>query len=462
MAGLVDLDELALRCRDEQARSYIEEAVSCYKAGAFRSCIVSTWNAVVFDYLHKLRELEMSGDDNAKKRLEEFETIRHGGESKLKAALDFERELLNVATADFELLGPLEKEDLLRLQKDRSRCAHPSMQSVEEPYQPTAELARTHLRNAVEIMLSREPVQGKAVFDLICSEIKSPSFPKNPEDAQKYLSSGPLVRARKVLIRNLLIGITKSYLADSLPPEELTRQLAALIAIFRMYPVSGEEILGQNLVTILTSTSDENLQRLLRFVSRLPLLWDSLNWATRHRLQQYAKMVNHPALLQSLVYAIPFAPLKTEAAARLGDLSDEDFGKLVERMKDPLLVSHAIGRFLNAVSYVHAKQLIESIILPLATQMTPEDLRKALQAVHQNRQIAGAWGIPEALVGLYNDTAALRPNTTGDWQTMLSSVESIFGAAFVTDSFKVIADRMHEDALWPLPTPSVSEDNQTQ
>ena len=39
---LVDLDELVLKCRSDQARAYIAEAVACYKAGAFRSCIVAT------------------------------------------------------------------------------------------------------------------------------------------------------------------------------------------------------------------------------------------------------------------------------------------------------------------------------------------------------------------------------------------------------------------------------------
>jgi hypothetical protein len=77
--GLIDLDELVLRCRDEQARQYIEEAVACYKAGAYRSCIVSTWVAVVYDYIHKLRELEMTGDKNARRKIEEYEKIRAGG-----------------------------------------------------------------------------------------------------------------------------------------------------------------------------------------------------------------------------------------------------------------------------------------------------------------------------------------------------------------------------------------------
>src|SRR5688500_6811468 len=62
---LADIDELVLKCRDDEARKYIGEAVASYKAGAFRACIVMTWIAVVYDFLYKLRELELSGDKHA-------------------------------------------------------------------------------------------------------------------------------------------------------------------------------------------------------------------------------------------------------------------------------------------------------------------------------------------------------------------------------------------------------------
>jgi hypothetical protein len=65
---LVDIDELALKCRDEAARSYIAEAVQCYKSGAYRSCVVATWIAVVFDIVYKLRELDLTGDKRAPSR----------------------------------------------------------------------------------------------------------------------------------------------------------------------------------------------------------------------------------------------------------------------------------------------------------------------------------------------------------------------------------------------------------
>ncbi|ENV52103.1 hypothetical protein L292_1654 [Acinetobacter junii CIP 107470 = MTCC 11364] len=70
---LSDLDELVLKCRDQKAKSYIREAVACYKAGAFRSAIVSTWIAVSFDILDKLKELSLAGDKEAERQIESFD-----------------------------------------------------------------------------------------------------------------------------------------------------------------------------------------------------------------------------------------------------------------------------------------------------------------------------------------------------------------------------------------------------
>jgi hypothetical protein len=66
---LADLDELVLKCRDERAKSYIAEAVACYKVGAFRSSIVACWIAICFDVIDKLRELASPGTQKLRKKL---------------------------------------------------------------------------------------------------------------------------------------------------------------------------------------------------------------------------------------------------------------------------------------------------------------------------------------------------------------------------------------------------------
>src|SRR3972149_2280590 len=122
--SFLDLDELILLCRNENAKNTIHDAVQCYKAGSFRQAIVATWIALVYDIIHKLQELELTGDANAARYLEQYEKIRKAGD--IRGSLEFEKNILRVARDEFELITDIEYVDLIRLQEDRNRCAHPA------------------------------------------------------------------------------------------------------------------------------------------------------------------------------------------------------------------------------------------------------------------------------------------------------------------------------------------------
>src|SRR5215468_10091880 len=98
--SLEDLDELVLRCRTEEGRKYITEAVTCYKAGAYRACIVATWVAVVYDLISKIRDLALSGDAEAQRLVEDLNKwqplIAQGNQDAIKKSLDLEREIVDV------------------------------------------------------------------------------------------------------------------------------------------------------------------------------------------------------------------------------------------------------------------------------------------------------------------------------------------------------------------------------
>lgn len=445
MANLVDLDELALRCRDEQARQYIDEAVRCYKAGAYRSCIVSTWNAVVFDYLHKLRELEMSGDKNAQLILENFEVIRTGGDSKLKEALDFERNVLEVAASGFELLTPLEKIDLKRIQDDRNRCAHPSMQSPEAPYHPTAELARSHMRNAVEILLEKEPVQGKAAFARICAEIKSMYFPENKDDAINHFRSGPLNRARKGLLRSLLCGITISFLNEELENDERKRQIAAIGAIIEMHRGVSEEIFRADMPQIFRRTDDKKLLILLLYCRRISFAWDVLDAATKGRVSRYLATVEEINLVLAIAYAMDIPELKDMALTRITSIPAKELCKIIAAKPLREYIPFAIDHFSGAGSYRSAEFLGQSLILPLSSLYTNKDINDILLAVKGNGQIWDAGGMPEILLNLLGKTLLLQSETTPAWQDLL-----IFLKDKRVDDYFVLEKKMSEVGMWPV------------
>jgi hypothetical protein len=271
----IDLDELIVRCRDKQAKKFIQEAVACYRAGAFRSCIVSTWNAVVFDFLHKLRELELLGNGEASSLLEQFEKVSSA--SKVKDLWQFELSIPDWALAKFELISPVEKSDIERLFEDRSRCAHPSMTSLEEPFEATAELARYHLRSAVTHLLQRPPVQGRSARERIFQDIKSDYFPTDPELATQYFQKSPLARARFSLIKDIVLGLTVSLLTESLPEDERLRQFSALNAISTIYPKEIGEILNTNLSNmIINKVNDANWDKVITYLGTVTA-WESLS-----------------------------------------------------------------------------------------------------------------------------------------------------------------------------------------
>ena len=286
----IDLDELILRCRDKLSRKFIQEAVSCYRAGAFRSCIVATWNAVVFDFLHKLRELELFGDTNAAKLLEEFDNLRSSGKQ-FRELWQFESRIPEIALTKFELISTVEKSDIERLFEDRSRCAHPSMTSLEEPFEATAELARYHLRSAVTHLLERPPVQGRAARERIFQDIKSEYFPVDSESAIKYLQKGPLARARFVLVKDIVIGLTKSLLLEELLENERSRQFSALNAVSSMYHQETREILNTQLSDIILSrVTDENWDKTIIYLGSISA-WDSLSEPCRLKAESYINKI---------------------------------------------------------------------------------------------------------------------------------------------------------------------------
>jgi hypothetical protein len=273
--AFIDLDELIVRCRDRQAKQFIKEAVACYKAGAYRSCIVATWNAVVFDFLHKLRELELLEDKEASKLLEQFGKL--SAEKKVKELWQFESDIPEKALKPFELISIVEMSDIKRLFEDRSRCAHPSMASLEEPFEATAELARYHLRSAVTHLLERPPVQGRAARDRIFQDIKSEYFPIDPELAIKYFQRGPLARARLTLIKDIIVGLTIHLLTEDFPEDERARQFSAIQAVSDMYPEKTREILNSKLSDIIINkVNDNNWDKVIIYLGKVNI-WDSLD-----------------------------------------------------------------------------------------------------------------------------------------------------------------------------------------
>lgn len=430
---LSDLDELVLKCRGDAARTYMREAVACYKSGAFRASIVATWIAVLYDFLDKLRELEMTGDAAAKTKLQEFESARAA--NNWKASLQFESTLLEVAEKQFELLSPLEVIDLNRLEEDRNRCAHPSMSSSSEPYRATAELARSHIKNTVNYLLQHPPVQGKAAFDRIMHDVQSDYFPTDSEKAVEFFRAGPLARARQPLVRNLVIVLSKTILGEVLKNLKRARMFAALNAIIEMYREQSEGVLRDLLPKLAAAQPDKSFYRVVFYIARVRGAWNFLGDAGQIKAANYIENAKDEDAYRFLPYAVQVPQLKPLAKKRLVNASAETLGRVIKNSKSGEYAELAVPIFKKAGSFRRAEALFEDLILPQAEYIPSSEAKKVLEAFCENNQIAYASRIPDLYIEFLQATDGLANELKPKWKQvheMIKKEEAIAGSTLST------------------------------
>lgn len=410
---LSDLDELILRCRDEKAKAYIAEAIACYRAGAFRACVVTTWIAVVFDFIHKLRELELAGDKQAQEKLQKLEEIQKRND--IRTSLEFEREVLDLAKDRFEFLSTLEYEDLKRLFNDRNRCAHPSMQSSDEPYQPSGELARYHLRNAVLYLLQQPPVQGKAALDRIWAEIRSEYFPVDVSKAIEHFKHGPLARAREPLIRAVIVGLTKNLLLEHLPAMERARQFSALKAVLQIYVGVGEKVLTEDLPKILQRVSDTEWVNVIEYVRYIPLAWDALGEPGRIKAYTFVASSPPEIVASAMENALHIPELRGPATKRIPELSTNTLAEQIRSGPLHEYVDVVIQRFAKARSFDEGNKLARLLLLPLAPVLTGGDVKQIVKVFLENSQLYGSSGTIDVIGEIFKQNRQFAEELKDVW-----------------------------------------------
>lgn len=438
---LIDLDELVIRCKDKVTKEYIKEAVLCYKAGAFRSCIVSTWNAVVFDYQYKLYQLKLAGDAAAKQELEQFEKCSSSND--YPKLLTFENNIPEKAQATYQFISSIEKEDLERLKHDRNRCAHPSIISIEEPFQPTPELARYHLRNAVMHLLQYPPVHGRVALDRIWNMIRSAGFPENYEEAIKVLKDSYLSRARKTFIDGVVIGLTKALLLSEIKEtKEQERMYAALQAVSHLHFEQFRTALSTKLPSIVDSVdTDKKWYEVFKYLHRMQV-WDLVNEGQRIKAKNLIKNINTlEAEKSAYVFFIALeSPDEIQACAleQLKKFQASSLTRLIEIIKEDkskirnyqsvtqviqIYKDEVVKRFINSQSYSGATFYGTELML-VTSWLNNEEIKAILQACHENDQILSAYKVSDVMENLFQENINTAQLLKNEWLLLREKIEN--------------------------------------
>ena len=379
---LSDLDELALRCRGENARQYIAEALSCYRASGYRAAVVMTWIAVVFDLIEKLKELSLSGDVAAKLLLDKFETyqkqIEEDNPQGVQSALRFERELIFEVRNKLQLFDHQVYVDLCRLREDRHQCAHPTFHRTDIHFTPSAEQARLHLRNAIVHVLSQPPVQGKAALNELRNLVSSRYFPESLEQAKIALQTGAFSRPSDALVKGFVDLLVFKFFEKDQPLKFSSKVVAALSAVIGMHRQVAEPRARLQINKISKSVEDSDFLGVALIALDVDDGWSYLDIPARDKVRYYIEKGPDSEVISLLKDALLRTELEIIAKTRIENMTVDQLSTAINTgLKEPA-ISRALSLLLSVRSWTQANEVFDKTILPLHIFLTPAHVRQVI------------------------------------------------------------------------------------
>lgn len=404
---LSSFDELILKCIDESARVHIRDAVKCYEASAYRAAIVTSYVAVCFDLIEKLKSLASAGDPEAKSaatRLSNLQSQYDKNDPKaVFGLLEFERGLLELFRDKFDFFGQIEFEELSRLRKDRNQCAHPTFGQSALPYAPSAELARLHISNSISLVLSQTPRQGKAALDSLQATILSAYFPTKLEDAVEQLKSTEIGNARPSLV-NALIDQLAFGLADK--SDRYYNEAGARIALEALVEINRTTALPRLIAAVnklLKSGDDISIMNGAVIALRVPEVGEKLDDGGKSVIKGFLTApplsvgrANAVARANNIGWLKPFA---TDIARTL---SSEEISKI--KVPPPQsIITRAAELYCSARNWDEANRFATECGIPFADKFSMEQLGLIFECAAEGKaDLLGSHGFREFIANLFS------------------------------------------------------------
>ncbi len=426
--GVSDIDVLALSVRDPESKKLINEAITAYRGGALRSAIMSTWISVVYDILSKARELSVQGDAAAAAFTTKVDAaISSQAVAQMQA---IERDLLETACSQLQLLTKHEFHSLTRIQNDRNLCAHPAFVTDDDFFQPVPDLVRTHIVHALRLLLIHAPLQGKSALARFRTDILSPSYPTNREGIRVFVVTKYLGRAKDVLVTNLIKVLIKSFFLEDSADFLSRRRLVAwtLSEVAHAKPAIFEAVARPFVGSFFDGVEDVKLMDLCVFLGAEPLIWDWLSEAVKLRILRLIEDSSVGQLKGHYCFdAFSVQNISDALLVRFYAFEKEEQVELIADNPTREFVDQGIRIYSDSPNYRESERLGQSVIVPLASHFSAQDLQKLLEAVLGNSQISYAPGTLDVLLEVFRMTQPMLGEARDCWQGFVDTMTEQHG-----------------------------------
>lgn len=302
---------------------------------------------------------------------------------------------------------------LNRLQADRHICAHPAFVAPDEVFDPTSELARSHIAAAVDAVLRHPPVPGKKIIARSKAEIDGVAWPTGVGELVEYLRANFFGAQRESAKRQLAQLVVKCSIAlpPSVPnPVRLSRQYArAAHALNEIDPA----LLQLTLATVITNKeqgaglSEDEIRSAVGALGDLTLFWNVIPTASVPRVVSCIKDSDLNDLIGASVLALD-APVASVAgqevqavvAARVAALESKQLADaLAGRVSRPL-IEELISGVENSPGWSTTNLLIP-YVGGIGDRLSDNDVERLCIAAVTNYEVYQAHASKHELASLF-------------------------------------------------------------
>ena len=452
---ITDIETLLHQVRDLNSQNLIKDAISAYHGGALRSAVISTWNAVVNDIIVKARELHNHGESTYKSFIDSLDNAIENDNIQKKTKI--ERDILNTAKDNFQIITPHEYELLDRLKSDRNVCAHPSLVEDDQLFEPTPDLVRTHIVHALTILLIQAPLQGKSALSRFRSELLNDSFPTTENEVRKFVFLKYLIRSKDGFIENLVKLMIKSIFFEIDPDlANKKRKLSWIMAEVYMRKPSIFKKIVQNFFSQQFGVAEDRIVLgVFTLLGAEPTIWEWIDKPNQMKVIGLIENCAYNDLEKSHAFDAYNVPgLKPVLYKRLQNLNNVNRYRIISDYLHEDFISIALEVYSRSGSFRGAEAIGWNIIVPLSSKFKKDDVIRFIDAVLENSQVYDAVGTPEVVEKVFEETATHRSSTKSRWKDFFTKmIENCNYNSQAISAFKIM-----ELALEDSPTSTSDED----
>jgi len=391
------------RINDPRTRRYFEEVYLSYNAGSTRSATVSLWSVVIADLLFKLHDLStIHGDETATSILADIETRR----ARNPVSPEWEWYLVEQINDRTEFLEPHVFIELDSLRKHRHLCAHPVIDGNEALFTPNQDIARSHIRVALEGILVLPPLMTRRIFDPLLEDLESKTtlFPDD-ESLGQYLEAKYLASMESSTLYHIFRSLWRIAMVTIDERASGAREInsRALRCIYRKRQGDLEPYLRDNTNRFdgfgqETSCQSAFHQFMREFPAVFKLLPEPVQVEARHAIQ------NSEELIQSARYIYDsdaefLSYLESQSEENERFLLPSEFKFIVEVVSPDLrnrALRLGVMRYAKARSFNSADDAFENCIEPHLGELDNELLELMVNEGKDNAQIYNRGGFSDS------------------------------------------------------------------